>query len=98
MLGRERRELDPEMLVHFFGDHKLTRCMVACLAHSYRFRTPELHEVVSRAALRRLDRLGIEGSPHLRLRLYDRVNDPGVGFLGASERPVAFGEMEEDLR
>jgi hypothetical protein len=97
MLGRERREFDAETLVHFFGDHKVTRCVVAALARSYRFRSPELHEVVSRVALRRLGRLGI-GSPRaLRLRLYDRVNDGCFGFLG-STRAEVFAEMEANLR
>src|ERR671930_762038 len=63
MLGRERREFDSEVLVHFFGDHKLARCMVACLARSYRFRSPRLEELVTQTALRRLRRAGIGAPP-----------------------------------
>jgi Protein of unknown function (DUF790) len=98
MLGKERREFDAETLVHFFGDHKLTRCMVAALARSYRFRSPGLHEIVSRVALRRLSRLGIGSPKALRLRLYDRANAGCCGFLGASARDQTFAEMEADLR
>jgi hypothetical protein len=98
MLGRERREFDAETLVHFFGDHKLTRCMVASLARSYRFRSPGLHEVVSRTALRRLSRLGIDSPKGLRLRLYDRANAGPGGFLGAAARAAVFAEIEADLR
>src|SRR5689334_7085666 len=29
MVGKERREFDPELLVQFFGDHKVARCIVA---------------------------------------------------------------------
>src|ERR671935_1220667 len=59
MVGRERRELEPEVLVHFFGDHKLARCMVACLARAYRYRSPGFEDIVSAAGLRRLQRAGI---------------------------------------
>ena len=34
MLGRARSELDQEVVVQLFGDHKLARCIVACLAAS----------------------------------------------------------------
>src|SRR6266496_2615932 len=53
MLGRPRRDFESEVLVHFFGDHKLARCMVACLARAYRFRSRELEAVVTASALRR---------------------------------------------
>jgi predicted nuclease of restriction endonuclease-like RecB superfamily len=98
MLGRERREIDSEILVHFFADHKLARCMVACLARSYRFRAREVHEVVSRAAMRRLERLDLASARALRLHLYDAVNQCADGFLGAEARAITFSAMEDDLR
>src|SRR5579884_3636811 len=60
MLGRERRELEVETLVHFLGDHRLARCVVGAMARSYRFRSPPLREVVSPAALKRMTRLGVD--------------------------------------
>ena len=97
MLGRERRELDPEVLVHFFGDHKLARCMVASLGRSYRFRARTISEVVTRTALRRLQRAGLDSPKALRLSLYDRLNADGDGFLDGEARDGVFGRLEATL-
>ena len=37
MVGHARRELDQEVVAQLFGDHKLARCIIACLAASYRY-------------------------------------------------------------
>src|ERR671933_2727681 len=60
MVSHERRELQPEVLVHFLGDYKLARCLVACLGRAYRFRSRQLSEVVTRAAQQRLERSRID--------------------------------------
>ena len=98
MLGRERGELESETLVHFLGDHKLARCVTASLARSYRFRSPEIHEIVSRAGLRRLASLQVDSPKALRLRLYDRVNAETDGFLGREARARCFDAMETELK
>ena len=98
MLGSERRELDPEALVHFFGDHKLARCMVAALARGYRYRPRELEQVVTQTALRRLRRAGIDSPRRLRLALFDRVNASSRGFLARAEREAHFAKLEAELR
>src|SRR5262245_44225398 len=46
MLGRPRRELDAEVIVGLFGDHKLARCIVVCLAAYYRHRARTFAEVL----------------------------------------------------
>jgi hypothetical protein len=97
MLGRERRELEPEMLVHFFGDHKLARCMIGCLSRAYRFRAPTLAASVSRTAQRRLLRHGIDSPRALRLFMFDRVNDSDGGFLGGDVRAERHGALEDEL-
>ena len=97
MLGRERRELEPEMLVHFFGDHKLARCMIACLGRAYRFRTPSLIDSVSRGAQRRLARHNIDSARALRRFLFDRVNEADGGFLGEDVREERHGAVEDEL-
>ncbi len=84
MLGKERREFDPELLVQFFGDHKVARCIVTSLARCYRFRTPLLAEVVTPAALLRLERAALADPRHLRLALFDAVNAP--------EAPIALNK------
>jgi predicted nuclease of restriction endonuclease-like RecB superfamily len=98
MLGCQRRELDTEVLVHFFGDHKLARCMVACLARGYRFHSPRMAEVVTLTALRRLERAGLDEPPALRLALYDYLNDADNGFLDSEWREERVGEWEKRLR
>src|SRR5919202_3730494 len=94
MLGRERRDFESEVLVHFFGDHKFARCMVACLARGYRFRSRELESVVTATALRRLRRAGLDSPGRLRFALFDEVNDFGHGFLRISDRGTTFERLE----
>lgn len=98
MLGHERRELDPSMFSHFFGDHKLARCIVACLGRSYRFRRRTIDELVTRAAARRLTRGDLREAPALRLHVYDRVNEDGAGYLPTERRIDLFGSIERELR
>jgi predicted nuclease of restriction endonuclease-like RecB superfamily len=98
MLGRERRELETETLVHFLGDHRIARCVVAAMARSYRFRSRTIEEVVSRTALRRMQRLGVDSPIGLRLRLYDAVNRTADGFASAMNRADLFDGVERDLR
>ncbi|MBI3971075.1 MAG: DUF790 family protein [Chloroflexi bacterium] len=94
MRGHERREFDPEVLVQFFGDHKLARCVVTCLARSYRFRAPKIDEIATQTALRKLQRAGLDSPVALRLSLFDRVNDDGDGFLRGEDRDPAYAEIE----
>src|SRR5579884_2606826 len=57
-LGRARRDVDPEMLVRFFGDPKVARGLVACLAASYRWRTQDFREVLGPKELAHLGARG----------------------------------------
>src|SRR5215212_3429204 len=97
LLGEERRVLDAETLVHFFGDHKLARCMVACLACSYRYRRCEVEEIVTRTAWRKLRRAGADSPRALRAVLYDHVNDFGHGYLPRAGRVEVLGQIEHTL-
>lgn len=97
LLGGERRELDPEALVQFFGDYKLARCIVASLGHAYRYRPRTVEEVVTRAAARKLKRSSLLGSKALRERLWDVANARCGGFLGRLERHDVHGELEATL-
>ena len=92
-LGRPRREVDPEMLVRFFGDPKVARGLVSCLRHTYRWRAQELADVLEAKDLARLAARDIRTPPDLRLFLYDALNARGHGFLPAERdehlRPLA---------
>ena len=94
LLGSQRRELDPEALVHFFGDYKLARCMVASLGHAYRYRPLAVEDVVTKAAARKLKRAGLDSAKALRARLWDVANAGRGGFLGRVERDDVHGELE----
>src|SRR5579871_2109117 len=54
MLDRPRRELDQEILMQLFGDHKLARCIVACLAATYRHRSRSFAEMLPTANVKAL--------------------------------------------
>jgi hypothetical protein len=97
LLGHERRELQPEVLVEFFGEPKLARGLVNCLGHSYRFRSRRLEEVVGRLAARRLRRMGLGTPSSLRLWLFDRLNERHDGFVTAGARPELLAACEAEL-
>src|SRR5688572_10867701 len=98
MLGKPRRDFDPELLVQFFGDHKLARSIVASLARCYRFHTPPLESVVTPTALLRLRRAHLDHPRLLRLELYDRANQDGPGFLSLAEHAPVHERIERRLR
>jgi hypothetical protein len=94
MVGEERRALDPEALVHFFGDYKVARGMVASIGRTYRYRTPSVEEAVSRTAWRRLQRAGLEGPGAIRVLLWDAANADRSGFLDGERRLQVVGSLE----
>ena len=98
MVGEERRSLDPEALVHFFGDFKVARGMVASIGRTYRYRTPTVEEMVTRTAWRRLQRSGLEGPGALRALLWDAANADRSGFLDGERRLSVVGSLEGKYR
>src|SRR5687768_11269928 len=98
MLGKPRKDFDPELLAQFFGDHKLARSIVVSLARRYRFHTPPLESVVTPTALLRLRRARLDHPRLLRLELYDRANQDGPGFLSLAEHAPVHERIERRLR
>jgi len=100
-LGRARHEVDPEMLVRFFGDPKVARGLVACLAATYHWRTQEFTEVLDERATSSLAALGLRTPVDLRLHLFDAVNaGDGVGYLPAAtpeQREESLGPLARSL-
>jgi uncharacterized protein DUF790 len=86
MVGHARRELDQEVVAQLFGDHKLARCIIACLAASYRYRARTFNEVVAPDLVAKLAMQGITAPLELRLWLYRRANQALPGFVGGEER------------
>ena len=86
MVGHARRELDQEVVAQLFGDHKLARCIIACLAASYRYRARSFGEVVAPELVTKLAAQGITAPLELRLWLYRQANQALPGFVGGEER------------
>lgn len=86
MLGRIRSELDQEVIVQLFGDHKVARCVIAALASSYRHRARTFAEVLPAEQLLALEASGLTTPSQLRLWLYARANHELDGFVGATDR------------
>ncbi|HEX5439958.1 MAG TPA: DUF790 family protein, partial [Ktedonobacterales bacterium] len=97
MLGQPRRALDDEVIVQLFGDHKVARCLVACLGAHYRHRPRALAEVLSPEDIARLVARGIASASELRLWLFRRVNCQLAGFAGRDERAAFMAEAEREL-
>lgn len=97
MVGRERQDLDTEVLVHFLGDHRLARALVSCLGAQYRFTSPPLMQVVDAPAVARLQGLGISTPADLRLWVFDQLNEGGFGYLSATDRARALSQFEAQL-
>jgi hypothetical protein len=97
MLGHARRELDAEVIVGLFGDHKLAHCMLACLASSYRHRARTFAEVLPAEAVASLAAGGITSPSELRLALFRRANQRYPGFIGAIERAPFLAGIGEEL-
>lgn len=97
MLGRPRRELDAEVIVQLFGDHKIARCIVACLAASYRHRARAFAEVLPDDRAASLAMRGLTNPGELRLWLFRYVNKHGLGFAGGAERAAILTSAGQEL-
>ena len=97
MLDAPRAALDAEVIVQLFGDHKLARCIVACLAASYRPRQRTFAEVLSEPRAAALAERGLVDPSALRLWLFRRANTVLPGFVAAEERPGFLRAVGHEL-
>ena len=97
MLGQPRRALDDEVVVQLFGDHKVARCLVACLGASYRHRPRAFSEVLPPEQVAALAARGITSASEVRLWLFRRVNRELAGFAGGEERAGFLAGAEREL-
>jgi hypothetical protein len=97
MVGCPRSELDPEMVVQLFGDHKLARCIVACLGASYRHQARTFAGVLDEPDAWRLAGLGVSGPSELRLWLYRRANATLRGVVARETRAAFVAGAAEAL-
>ncbi len=97
MVGKPRRELDSEVIVQLFGDHKIARCIVASLATTYRHRSRTFAEVLPQATVAALAAHNIATPSDLRLYLFRRANGALRGFVGGVERAPFLRAVGADL-
>ncbi len=97
MVGLRRAGFEAEALLEFFGDPRLARGLVACLARTYAWRSLALDEALGAEAADALARAGIARPAELRAALYALANRRFGGFVGPDERPAALLALAEEL-
>lgn len=92
-VGRPRHEMQAETLLEFFGDPRLARGIVACLARSYIWHEQSFAELLDVDTCRSLAALDLTTPARLRAHLYDYVNQRHAGFLPVSRQREALAEL-----
>lgn len=95
-LGMLRRELDADALLQLFGDPRLARCLVHCLARSYRYRTRTFADLFGPERAAALAARGLELPRDLRALAYERAN-AGSGFVAPTNRAQFLETLVPDL-
>jgi len=90
MVGRRRSEFEVETLLEFFGDPRLARGLVACLARTYAWREQTLAEALGDDTAKALWRAGIRSPVDLRAKLYGLANGRYGGVILPHERAEAL--------
>src|SRR5215218_5964772 len=90
MVGRRRAEFEAETLLEFFGDPRLARGLVACLARTYAWREQTFAEALGDETARALWRAGLATPAALRARLYGLANGRYGGVILPHEREEAI--------
>src|SRR6476659_2054965 len=89
MVGRHRAEFEAETLLEFFGDARLARGLVACLARTYVWREQTFAEALGEETARALWRAGLATPAALRAKLYGLANGRYGGVILPHERGEA---------
>lgn len=90
MVGRRRGEFEAETLLEFFGDTRLARGLVACLARTYAWREQTFAEALGEETAQSLRRAGIRTPADLRRKLYGLANGRYGGVILPHERDEAI--------
>jgi predicted nuclease of restriction endonuclease-like RecB superfamily len=93
MVGRRRAEFEAETLLEFFGDARLARGLVACLARTYAWRAQTLAEALGDETARALWRAGQRTPAALRAKLYGLANGRYGGVILPHEREEALAYL-----
>ena len=90
MVGRRRAEFEAETLLEFFGDPRLARGLVACLARTYAWREQTFAEALGDQLAQLLWRAGLTSPAALRAKLYGLANGRYRGVILPHERAEAL--------
>src|SRR5262245_33930066 len=93
MVGRRRAEFEAETLLEFFGDPRLARGLVACLARTYVWRAQTLAEALGDEVARELWRANLRTPMALRAKLYGLANGRYGGVILPHEREEALAYL-----
>ncbi|HEY1390191.1 MAG TPA: DUF790 family protein [Ktedonobacterales bacterium] len=96
-VGRERADFPPDRAAELIGDYRLARCLTNCLAEDYEWQSPQWPGDASSDEAAALAERGIGSPTHLRLALYDWVNDHAGGYLSAANRESALDTFAASL-
>jgi len=97
MVGRRRGDLSQDVVLELFGDPKLARCLLACLADSYRYRTPTIAETVGEETAAALAGWEILSPADLRAHVYRAANRRLGGFVAPAARAAFLAEVAAPL-
>jgi hypothetical protein len=95
-LGQPRGALDDEALMTLFGDPRLARGLIRCLARSYRYRDRPLADILGTERAAALTARGLGTSRDLRALAYRRANQAG-GFVSPAHRADFLVHLVDDL-
>jgi hypothetical protein len=95
-LGQPRGALDAEALVALFGDPRLARGLIRCLARTYRYCPRPLADVLGTERATALAARGLGTPRDLRALAYARANQEG-GFVGPERRADFLTDLVEDI-
>ncbi|MGH2531009.1 MAG: DUF790 family protein [Thermomicrobiales bacterium] len=97
MVGRRRAELSPDAVVELFGDPKLARCILSCLADTYRYRTPAIREIAGEDVATRLAAWDLLTSADLRHHVYTALQRDERGCARPDGRADFLLKVAEPL-
>jgi hypothetical protein len=97
MVGRPRAEMDGEVLVQFFADHRLARGVVASLAGHYRYRRQGFSDALDLPTRLRLAADGFQAPADVRAALYADLNAHHHGFAWEATRAAAIERLADRL-
>ncbi len=97
MIGRKRRDLSPDVILDLFGDPKVARCMLNCLAERYRYRSLEFSEVVGKEAALALAGWDLHQPADVRALVYQTTNASNDGFVSAADRSLFLDELASPM-